>query len=408
MTKSEKINLISTILLIGFAIGIYYHFVVMGFYVGKSYPFNSFLHNPAIVFSDIHDEVFNTKDLHPYQLAPSERHTISVYFPFAFIFIYPFSLISVKTTFIIFLLTFIGTLVAANYYFLKEENTDKVSLLRNVFIFSFLTFPFLFEIDRANIESFVFIFSVIFLLLYQRKKTYLAAIFLSFATAMKIYPGVLFFLLLKDKKYKEFIFGAFFTLAISLISLAMMRGSFVDNFHGLISESNTGKLFFGTTIAPIGIVQSSTLFGLIKIFIILLNLDLMNHLDKVFMYFSVLTIFVGIGLYFYLMRENDLWKIVLILTCCTLLFNYVSFAYRMIHLFIPLWLFLNHKEKSKYDLQYCFLFALLLIPMGYRIFPHAMHGSYDIAAVLNPLLMISLIVLIIKENLISIRNNDKK
>lgn len=406
MSKKDKINLIGTLLLIGFSLAIYYHFVVMGFYKNKPYPFNNFLHIPQIAFSDIHDKIFNTKDLKPYLLGPigsPDRHTLSEYFPFSFAFLYPFSFISTKATFLIFLISFITTMLFCNYHYLKEVDSlsnrnEKINFYRNIFIFSFLTFPFLFEIDRANTESFIFLFDLLFLYFYQKNKTFYASAFLSLSAAMKIYPGALFFLFLKDKKYKEFIFGSLLTLALSLFSMLIMQGNLVDNFNGLLHELDLSKKFFGTTVSNIGIAQTSSLFGLIKIIIIGFNLDVINNLDLVLNIFLIFTVLIGIGLYFYLMFfEKAPWKVIMILTCCMLLFNYVTFDYKLIHLFIPLWLFLNQKQESKYDLYYCILFSLLLMPLEYRIFPHGQYGSYDISAATNPLVMIIFILLIIKE-----------
>lgn len=417
MLKEQKINLIGTIILIGFCCAAYYHFVVMGVYLHKPYPFNTFLCCPNINFSDIHDEIFNTKDLHPYILEPEQRRTFSQYFPFAFIFLYPFSLISVKATFAIFIITLISAMLFGNYYFFREKNiqnfSERIDLYRNVFVFSFLTFPFLFEIDRANLESYMFIFEIIFLLFYLRGKLYYAAIFLSFSAAMKLYPGVLFFLFLKDKKYKEFIFGSVLTLVLSIVSLAMMKGSMAANIQGMLNEISIGKFYFagvggipidmykppeiGSVIFSAFLGKSSTLFGLIKIVMMALHFDDMSLLDPLFKYFCLLTLVVGVGLFFYLLKKEDsLWKTSMILICCTLLFNYTAVDYRIIHLFVPLWLFINSKEKLRYDLHYCILFALLLIPIQYQISINSV--NIDFAAILNPLLMLFFIALIIKEN----------
>ncbi len=344
MTKQEKINLISTIILIGFCCAAYLHFVVSGSYLGDNYPFGTFLCCPSINFSDLHDIAYNNKDLHPYILEPSERRTVSNYFPFTFILIYPLSFLSDRAQLVFFLVTLIAVMLATNYYFLREKNYNKTNLLRNIFAFSFLTYPFLFLVDRGNIEFLLFFCEIIFLIFYLKNRLYTAVIFLSFATAMKLYPGVLFFLFLKDKKYKEFIFGAVFTVVISFLSLAVMRGGFDQNLQGLLNELHTSQHNIGAVNYAAGIFKSSTLFGLIKLIIMLFNLESVIELETLFTCFMILTILVGVMLYnFFIRFEQEKWKIVTILIFCSILFNYTSYGYKLISLFIPLWLFINHQ-----------------------------------------------------------------
>ena len=64
--------------------------------------------------------------------------------------------------------------------------------------------------------------------------------------------------------------------------------------------------------------------------------------------------------------ETDFWKKVSLLVFIMLLFPYTSADYKLLHLFIPIVLFINNKKEEKNDLIYTILFALLLIPKNYR------------------------------------------
>jgi hypothetical protein len=52
-------------------------------------------------------------------------------------------------------------------------------------------------------------------------------------------------------------------------------------------------------------------------------------------------------------------------------------------LFIPLWMFLNSKQLSKYNNFYAVLFGLLLIPKDYYI----IRNNISISVIINPLLI---------------------
>jgi hypothetical protein len=144
-----------------------------------------------------------------------------------------------------------------------------------------------------------------------------------------------------------------------------------------------------------GIFLSTTLFGFIKL--VFIELDLTSHMTakELLFYFGILTAITAIALFIYLQKyEEEKWKIVTILVFCTILFNYTSFPYKSISIFIALWMFINSKKQSRYDIAYSVMFGLLLIPMRYNIFSTK---DYDSLSFVNPIITISFILLIIYE-----------
>jgi hypothetical protein len=72
----------------------------------------------------------------------------------------------------------------------------------------------------------------------------------------------------------------------------------------------------------------------------------------------------------------------------------VSCDYKLIHFFIPIFLFINTKDKSKKDFAYVLLFALLLIPKNY----HLLSKIYD-GVIIDPIIMLVLAALIMADGL---------
>ena len=86
----------------------------------------------------------------------------------------------------------------------------------------------------------------------------------------------------------------------------------------------------------------------------------------------------------------------------TLLFLYILSIpylvndYKLLFLFIPVWFFVNSKEKSKFDLIYTILFAFLFIPKNIIIDLNPT-DYFSISILINPIIMILLWGLIIFE-----------
>ena len=75
----------------------------------------------------------------------------------------------------------------------------------------------------------------------------------------------------------------------------------------------------------------------------------------------------------------------------------MSGGYKLLHLFIPLWLFINDKNISRYDLFYVISFGLLLIPKDYLYF--AFDRIYTISIILDPTIITAMMVMIIFEGI---------
>ncbi|MFH1281307.1 MAG: hypothetical protein ABIH91_01120, partial [Candidatus Omnitrophota bacterium] len=88
-----------------------------------------------------------------------------------------------------------------------------------------------------------------------------------------------------------------------------------------------------------------------------------------------------------------LWKQVTLLTISLLLLPQISFGYRMILLFIPMFLFINDATTGKNSRYYAIFFALLLVPKNYCF----VFANVSIMSIINPIIMIIFIIMIMVE-----------
>jgi len=138
--KSQKVTIFSSIILVGFAVGVIYHYIMV-FYVHSQGVYNSFLYPSDWAFCDFTGSLEYIKDLKPYQ-------SVSlwvIYFPFAYIFILPFAYIkNGLLSYSIYISGFLTYLITMNIKMFSCKNLTKLQNVQNVFIITLLSYPVLY------------------------------------------------------------------------------------------------------------------------------------------------------------------------------------------------------------------------------------------------------------------------
>ncbi|MDD5772140.1 MAG: glycosyltransferase 87 family protein [bacterium] len=378
LTREEKISYISTIILIGFMCTYIYDYW-MGAYLGKSYPFNTFLFKPWDRFNDFFTpmNIVLRGNGNPYNFISPDSINSPLYHLMAigFMYINPFlSFIVCIFAFIIFFVYVISkNLVLAT----------RMETFKNAIIFSFFTAIFLFSLERSNYEIIIFVLIYFFLEFYRKKNLITCVIILSVAIALKAAPGVLILLFLDAKQYKEALLTLVITLALNLLSYSVFTGGLWHNFqNNLISMKLYSKAY---AMSMGGGVGTNSLWGAVKIlreyFFNYINIETLYYVH----YIIAFTIFVSVSAYI-LKIEKVFWKKLSLMIIMMSLLPHHSGYPKLMHLYFPMFLFINSGEKDKYDLIYTVLFALILIPKAYYHFPFL--PELNESAILLPLFMV--------------------
>ncbi len=393
MEKSRKITLLATIVLVGFVWAVVFHYF-LGFYFHVPYPFNTFLSMPKDFFGDFLFTLPDVKRFVPY----SQIDGWMVYFPLAYILLIPFAYIKNKIlASFIFAFGFVFFLIFMNIKFLYAKNLMKVENFRNIFIMTFLSYPFLYMIDRGNLDMYLFMVFVGFVYLFKSKKYLLSAVLIGLANAMKPFSALFLILFLFKKRYKEFFLSLFLTLILVIGGFLFFKGGFFNQVH--IYHANLvmfKKLWIYDKER--GLLQCSSLFSALKFLLCSYKQIISSSLlEKIYSYLGFIITSIII---FFAYREKTYWKTVTLLTLHMLLVPYIICDYKLIFLFVPIWLFANAEEKTRFDKVYTILFGLLLIPK--KIFMLWIHiGTVSqlvtYGVIINPILMILFIGLIIYE-----------
>jgi len=394
MGKSEKVTLLASIVLVGFVFAIIFHYI-LGFYLHLPYPFNTFLCIPDQAFSDFTSTLSRIRNFTPYS-SPDPWMT---YFPLAYIILFPFSLIKHRLiAYLIFASGFLSFLTFMNIKNLYNKNLTKVENFTNIFILTFMTYPVLYAMDRGNFDLFLFVLFSGFVYSFKNEKYFLSAALLGIENAIKPFPSLFLILFLLKKRFKEF----FLSLAISALLIIggflVLKGGFFNQLQVYINNLVIFKKTWIYGANSLGLSEASSLFAALKFLLCSVNQIIsINLLEKLYTYIGF--IITAITIYF-TCKEKTYWKKVTLLTLNMLLVPYIIIDYKLIFLLVPIWLFVNAKEKTKFDMAYTVLFGLLLVSKKlFVLWVKSGHLSQLITygVIINPLIMLIFVGLIIFE-----------
>ncbi|MBV9576516.1 MAG: DUF2029 domain-containing protein [Gammaproteobacteria bacterium] len=300
---------------------------------------------------------------------------LAVYYPSVYWLFYPFAQMEKNFSFILFNAIFFINLYLFALYYVSDTNAHSQKFTYQVFIIPivFLSFPVLYCFDRGNFEMMIFVLLSWSIIFFSQQRYYLSAIFLACAASTKIFPILFLLLFIKQKQFKPAIFTCVLFSLLCILPLFTLHGGFIANLSTVMT--NTHHLAQSSFMLE-GVRQTVSLMALFKISY------LVQHPHATYNQFAQYVLFIspwyammtavltGLVSLYILACEETLWKQTMLITAMMLLFPPVSYDYKLIYLFIPLFLYLNHAEKEKdpCNLFYIIFFTLLLIPKNYHIF----------------------------------------
>lgn len=389
MDRQAKINLIALIILFGFSLSVFYHYI-LGAYLGMGYPYNTFLFVPKDKFMDF-ISTFRLTNSHPYASPYAFAESNLSQFPFWYVVAFLFVPFDERVATLLLLLFF-----GVSFVFICQANlqaTRKASSQINLFIFAFLSFPFLVIIDRANFDFLAFILSFLFISLYYKYPRF-SLVFLPLAIALKPQCAVFIILLLADKKYKKIIITGISAIALTLASYLALPGGLIQNITGHLK--NLGLYNMDYAVGNAGLAFGNSLFGIIKVLALWTdpNIPPKTLFASMMTPYLLITVVIFIILVCYIVKiEQEFWKRIALLVFAMCLLPYVSGDNKLLYVFIPVFLFINNPLKDPHNWIYAFLLSLLLIPKDYYYFH--IFSNTSISIVIDPVIMLIITAMIV-------------
>ncbi len=236
--------------------------------------------------------------------------------------------------------------------------------LGRAFICTAMTYPVLFELVTGNFEGLLFIGLTLFVMLYHRGKVFWSLPFLALAIAMKLMPAVFLVLLLADRNYRAIFQVLLWACGFTILPLLVFHGGIRDGLLPFLSnlEASQAMYFKLMVVEPAGNHFGHSLPNGARV-PLGQNGPVGTQILTGYMAFGVVC-FAGISLYI-VRAERIFWKRVALLVCALDLLPYTSTDYKLLHFFVPMFLFVNAEESDGHDLLYAVLFGLLMIPKSW-------------------------------------------
>lgn len=373
-----ELNYMVVLIVVGLSVSVVFHFIKAFVLNLNFYPHNTFLFIPAGRFHDFTDIYMATAGLDPFKFA------VSVYPPFTYLVMLPFTMFKRDLAFVLMLAGF--TVFAWRYVYRTVAEIDYDGRYLKTIAFLFMSYPFLFIFDRANLEAIVFMFLALFIYYYRRKEDGKSIFCLACAISMKIYPGAFLLLFLADKKYKNIFYTLSLVAGLTFLSMLVLRGGVTASYTGFIR--NMAGFRNSYFLTDTGLQHNLSLFGVLR----LAHGYFMpgSAFPEAVYSAAMAALFIVISLYLVFM-EKELWRFVAIIVLYFLVAPQVSFDYKLMHLFIPITLFLVRDNKTKGSIFFASAFALLCVPKDYLI----IRSDISVAVIINPLIILAVLSVIL-------------
>jgi hypothetical protein len=381
---------IATVMVVGMAAAVIFNYV-MGVYLHRAYPYTTFLFKPEDHFRDFYNVY---RDARRFKPGVSDN---MVYSPVLHLFTDGLTLVPATVAFVLVVTSFLVSLLAVLWSWLTRPVRSTVARLQLVAVFALLSYPVLFAVDRGNLEMVVFVLLALFFWLHYGRRSRLAWLPLSLAIAAKYYWATLLVVFLCDRSYRQALYAAVAAVAETLVSVLLLSWisgySVVRVLHALVQTLNghvegTNTLFFAQ--------HGHSLWGVVTVFDRWTNGSLqMMNMQRVRELYMLLSLAVFAAVARQLLRHrHDPWQVATVLVACALLLPFEDHDYTLIHLYLPLSLFMLTVRRGRLPWACALAFAVCLIPWAYHDFTFR-RWLWDVSTsvLVYPAALVALIVL---------------
>lgn len=267
-----------------------------------------------------------------------------------------------------------------------------------------ITAPYLYLYGRGN-----YIFIVVtaiswFLAWYKSEKRWqreFSLMFLAVAAGIKLYPALLAAVLLREKRYVDFIKTVIYTLAAFFLPFLAFSGGFgnisvfLDNLSSFQGSGQVSTRNYSIATFLYYFIQFKNGFRVG---------DVPQWIVTVGGKIATVVLLAGVSLSLFAKKT---WKALALITIALIVYPAPSFVYSATMMLPVVLLFLADEEKSKFDYCYLVLFLMMLIPVqfGYLVSPEVFKAGISINNFMQHVAMITAFGLL---SLGSIRNVCKK
>lgn len=375
--RMKRLVFLSGNVLAGVLIALLFHYTFE--YVAKTgWPKNTFLYTPQDRFNDLVNSIFCVLDKNPYY---ENAGRVAAYFPFAYLCLMPFIEFSMPTAVCIFLVGSILCFCLLCFWWsrLRFGKGERFLAFYSLCVLSLASYPFIFALDRGNLDVWIGMLLVFFLIGLRIGKSgiLLAVVALASATAIKGYPALFILLFLVERRYLAATVSIVLAGLFTLGSLFIFIGDIGYHLAGIRSGL---KYFHEAYVVGTGSLNYCVdPYNCVRFF--------MGTTDRVQWGLKLFSfVLLGFSSFFVLFAPAAPWRKTLTVGITLLLFPVVANDYKLLVLLPGIFEFVAQNEPlRKQDKIIMFCLILLFVPKHYYFFGTS---AFSISCVVSPILVL--------------------
>lgn len=389
LTRGPWLSLAALVVTAGTSAALVYVYIC-GQYLGRPYPFSTFLYAPGDHFADYYNV---------YAQAAAFRGAsgdVVVYSPFLHAVMTVATALPARVGFAALVLVFLAT-VAATFWIVSARSLAGVlPRLQAVVPLTLLSYPVLFALDRGNLEMLVFVFVAAFLYLYCLRGSRWAWVPLALAIAAKYYWATLLVLPLLDRQYRQALLafaGALVASAAGLILVIAATGASLAGFVNVWATSLGGYGLWRGSVFYVH--HAHGLWGVVM----LLNratdyiLSRQQHLEVLYLalmaaLFVLVVVVLRRGGY-------ETWEKVAVLVLCAIVMPFENADYTLLEWMLVFALFAWRAPVGWRAGALAVLFSVTAVPFPYYYFPIVGRPDVGISTLIYPAALVGAGMLIL-------------
>lgn len=382
----RKASLLTMMIVVGTTSACLYHLGLRWTHGYDQFPWNTFLFIPEDRFNDFRN-IYRpfVSGTNPYS------YWTYVYFPALTLLMLPFQplgTLALETFGLLFVSGFIT--LAGSLCRKALGNRHALTLIASLLI----SYPFLFSLDRANIECLLLL---MILLAWQTRGTRFddwGCLLLGWAGAIKLYPLLYLLPDLMNWRFRRLALTAGAAAVTTVVGFLLVPG---DNAQTLpLLAKNLQQFHKDYVTQGAGVHYNASLLASVKAAGFFcsdwLHVDSTHAVAFIEQRWRMIVIvgLAGMLAAGWKLRKAEEWRCLFVAVAAMLLLPPVSFDYKLLHLILPMLLFINSPE-SILDRKLTLLFGLLMIPKAWLF----VHHDISIAVILNPALICLILVVLL-------------
>ncbi len=394
--RRRVVSLLTALVFTGTFASVVWHYVNAQYWL-KSYPSSTFLFKPRYRLGDFFEVYRNARH---FGAAGQEN---LVYSPVFHVFTKVMTVFPDKLALGLVVTAFLATLAAIAWNWLTPDFGGPLARLPHTLVLTLFAYPVLVAVDRGNLEMVVFVLLAAFFYLYYAAHSRWAWLPLALAIAAKYYWATLLVLPLCDKHYRQLVYsvaGAIASTLLSVLAIAWSSGVGIGKVLSITGGTLRGHVEMDNTLFTVQ--HGHSLWGVVCVIDRWTGGDIQlwllgrNNILRLYVVACLLAFLWICGRL--LTHELADWQRATVLVVCALLLPMENHDYTLIHLFLPLALFVLAAGRVRRWWLVALLFVLLLVPMDYVYFSFQNYANSDVSTsvLVYPAALVGLLVVALR------------